>query len=109
MHTQKKNFVAFFSKETATIVLECQSSLQEKKEDANMVEEERTLEEKWNNHKQGVSNHQTLNFSGTSGTSTPSIFIPNLADHRPKLIYNDSEAIMMQHLRFFTKRNREQY
>ena len=45
MHTQKNNFVAFFSKETATIVLECQSSLQEKKEDANMVEEERTLEE----------------------------------------------------------------
>ena len=64
---------------------------------------------KWNNHKQGVSNHQTLNFSGTSRTSIPSIFIPNLADHRLKLIDNDSEAIMMQHLRFFTKRNREQY
>ena len=64
---------------------------------------------KWNNHKQGVSNHQTLNFSGTSGTSTPSIFKPNLADHRLKLIDNDSEAILMQHLRFFTKRNREQY
>ena len=64
---------------------------------------------KWNNHKQGVSNHQTLNFSGTSRTSTPSIFIPNLADHRLKLIGNGSEAILMQHLRFFTKRNREQY
>ena len=38
VHTQKKNFVAFFSKETATIVLECQGSLQEKKED--MVEAE---------------------------------------------------------------------
>ena len=48
---------------------------------------------KWNNHKQGVSNHQSLNFSGTSRTSTPSIFIPNLADYRLKLIDNDSEAI----------------
>jgi hypothetical protein len=56
-----------------------------------------------------VSNHQTLNFSGTSRTSTPSIFIPNLADHRLKLIGNDSEAILMQHLRFFSERNREQY
>ena len=58
---------------------------------------------------QGVSNtlkndQQTLNFSRTSRTSTSSPkFIPNLKDHRLKLIENQPRTILTYNLRNFTK------